>query len=137
MALNTRTEYALRALLEIPCKDEGSISANAICENQKLPKKYVEHLLNSLRNAGLIDSFAGSRGGYSLARPETEISLLDLMDAVDDHSQELACEMSGQYCMKDGCGLDVLFNEITRKQRDLVGSYTLDKIREKRCKESK
>lgn len=131
MAVNTRTEYALRALLEIHDNLEGSISTQMICKLQQLPKKYVEHLLNSLKNAGLINSSAGSKGGYVLARPAEKISLYDIMEAVDDHSLELDCEMDKQYCLGTKCGLKPVFKDLAAKQRKLFQTYTLDRIGKK------
>lgn len=128
MSVNTRTEYALRALLEVQASGEGIISAKTICEKQDLPLKYIEHLLTDLRNAGIISSSAGSKGGYVLTRPATEISLLDVMAAVKDDSQLLGCEFGRQYCLGEGCGLLPVFSEVAMKQRELFESYTLDKI---------
>lgn len=129
MAVNTRTEYALRALLEIEDQKGGNVSAQTICERQKLPKKYVEHLLSALKGAGLVTSSTGSRGGYVLARPARKISLLDVLTAVDDHSPELGCSMGGQFCLGDACGLKNLFHDVDARQRELFDSYTLDRIK--------
>jgi biotin operon repressor len=68
MAVNTRTEYALRALLEITDSQQDAVSAQKICEHQELPKKYIERLLGNLKAAGLIISSAGAKGGYVLAK---------------------------------------------------------------------
>ncbi|HOQ84067.1 MAG TPA: Rrf2 family transcriptional regulator, partial [Candidatus Syntrophosphaera thermopropionivorans] len=85
MPVSTKTEYALRALVEIAEHPEGTISAQNICNQQQLPKKYIEHLLSSLKNAGLIISSAGLKGGYVLAQSPDAITLYDVMKAVDDH----------------------------------------------------
>jgi Rrf2 family protein len=130
MAVNTRTEYALRALLEIPYQDGESVSAQTICSNQQLPKKYIEHLLSSLKNAGLITSSSGSRGGYNLARPAEEISLYDIMAAVRDHTLELDCTMGKQFCLGRGCGLQGVFSDLGSKQRELFQGYSLARIAE-------
>ncbi|MBW6513493.1 MAG: Rrf2 family transcriptional regulator [Candidatus Syntrophosphaera sp.] len=137
MAVNTRTEYALRALLEIHASEAGSISAHMICKLQSLPKKYVEHLLSSLKNAGLISSSAGSKGGYILARPAEKISLYDIMEAVDDHAMELNCGMDKQYCLGTKCVLKPVFRDLAEKQRKLFRTYTLDKIGKIPAKEKK
>lgn len=128
MAVNTRTEYALRALLEMQRNGKEAISAQKICVNQQLPKKYVEHLLGALKSAGLITSSAGSRGGYVLACPARNISLYDVMKAVGDLTLELDCCMDKQFCMGDKCVLSHIFSEIGQKQRLLFSSYTLDQI---------
>ncbi len=126
MAVSTRTEYALRALLEIPAG--SSVSANSICERQQLPKKYVEHLLSALKNAGLIASSTGSRGGYTLTRPAGQISLWDIMEAVDDHNLELDCGMGKQFCLGEECRLKPLFTDLAAKQRELFQKYSLARI---------
>lgn len=130
MALNTSTGYALRALLEISGERGASVSAQSICERQKLPKKYIEHLLRSLRKAGLIKSSAGSLGGYTLARPADKISLHDVVEAVGDLSWQLDCHMDKHHCLGDKCGLLPLFRELAGKQRELLEAYTLEKIME-------
>lgn len=126
MPVNTKTGYALRALLEIPSK--SSVAAKIICERQKLPKKYVEHLLTSLKKAGIIASSSGSQGGYTLARPASEISLYDIMDAVDDHTMELDCGMAKRFCLGEDCGLQPIFSELASKQRELFQKYSLARI---------
>lgn len=134
MAVSTRTEYALRALLEIPTKE--CVSTNVICERQNLPKRYVVHILRALKNAGLILSSPGSLGGYTLARPLDQISLYDIMDAVDDRSMELDCERGKQFCLGENCGLKPIFSELAAKQRELFQNYSLSLIA-KRIKQEK
>lgn len=129
MAVNTRTEYALRALLEMLDSAAEPISAQRICLRQQLPKKYVEHLLSSLKTAGLVNSSAGSRGGYTLARKADKISLLDVMEAVEDHSLELECgENRGDHCLGEDCHLSPFFHQLSQEQRKLFASYSLARI---------
>jgi Rrf2 family protein len=128
MAVNTRTEYALRALLEMLESTEGAVSAQKISERQVLPKKYIEHLLHSLKSAGLIVSSAGSKGGYVLSRDPDSISLLDVMQAVDDRSLELSCSMDKEFCLGQNCRLSPFFNELADRQRKLFSSYSLSRI---------
>ncbi len=129
MPVSTRTEYAIRALLEIANQKGEALSAQKICANQTLPKKYVEHLLGSLKKAGLISSSAGSRGGYVLARPAPEISLREILEAVEDQNLELSCAFDKQYCLGADCGLSRVFAEISQKQRRLLDGYSLETIR--------
>ncbi|MCB5224588.1 MAG: Rrf2 family transcriptional regulator [Candidatus Cloacimonadaceae bacterium] len=126
MSVSTKTEYALRALLEIP--DKSSISAQSICDKQNLPKKYTEQLLRSLKKAGLVVSSPGALGGYTLARPASRITLLDIMDAVEDRNAEMNCARDKQFCLGDDCGLQAVFNELAKKQRGLFRGYSLANI---------
>lgn len=93
MRLSRRVEYALLAVLDLAqSRGDGRVQLREIAQRQGLPEKYLEQLLRPLRSAGLVVSTRGSRGGYELARPPAEISLLDVLEAVDgplaDHSDE-------------------------------------------------
>jgi len=127
MAVNTKTEYALRSLLEIA--DMGHLSAQKICERQKLPKKYIEHLLALLKSAGLVKSNPGSAGGYSLSRKPEEISFLDVLHAVRDESYATACNhQHGKFCMGEGCTLSPFFTELEGRLDEIFKSYSLRDI---------
>lgn len=137
MAVNTRTEYALRALLEIADMGGSSISAQSICERQQLPKKYVEHLLSALKKAGLVVSSSGSKGGYTLERPLAQISLYDVLEAVEDHTPELGCAEHKQHCMGASCRIKSILGDVAEKQRALYKTYTLDHFGPSKGKEQR
>jgi Rrf2 family protein len=129
MAVNASTEYALRALIEIYSSKNGLISTQQLCDQQKLPRKFAEYLLATLKNAGILLSSPGVKGGYSLARPAGEITFLDVMKAVDDNSLDPACaENKGEYCLGENCKLTHFLDELSAKQQKLFDSYTLKKI---------
>lgn len=127
MALTTRTEYALRALLEIA--DKGQISAQKICDNQRLPKKYIEHLLSLMKAEGIVISKAGSQGGYSLAKKAEEISFYDVLDAVEDSSFVTECsDEANRHCIGPNCSLSFFFSELEIKLQEVLKSYSLQDI---------
>jgi Rrf2 family protein len=129
MAVNTRTEYALRALLEVAASPDQPVSAHKICEKQNLPIKYIERLLALLRNAGLVNSLAGSLGGYSLARRASEISFLDILRAVEDSTFETACAGgNSKHCLGSSCALMPIFSELEDRLNEIFKSYTLADI---------
>lgn len=128
MAVNTRTEYALRAMIEIVAAKGGQVSAQKICERQQLPKKYVEHLLSALKAANLIISTAGAHGGYVLARKAEETTLLDVMEAVEDTSMLSCSGERDRFCLGGECQLSPFFDELSARQRKLLQSYDLKKI---------
>ena len=128
MAVNTRTEYALRVLIELA--ENGKMSAQKICDSQKLPKKYIEHLLSLLKKAKIVSSSAGSMGGYELAKPVEKLSFADILAAVQDYSFQTACKGKEQkHCIGPRkCSLRPFFNELNSGLDQLFGAYTLDKI---------
>ncbi|QVQ53638.1 Rrf2 family transcriptional regulator [Spiractinospora alimapuensis] len=83
MRLSARVDYALRAAAELAAGGEGPVTAEQLARAQEIPGKFLENILTQLRRAGLVRSQRGPVGGYWLARPATEISMADVMRAVD------------------------------------------------------
>ncbi len=132
MAVTTRSEYAIRALLEIAEGGAEQISAQRICDRQELPKKYVERLLGNLKSAGLISSSAGSKGGYILAREKADIHLADILAAVEDDSLNPTCSSgSNRFCPKGQCELRGFFGELGTAINKILAEYSLEDIHRK------
>jgi Rrf2 family protein len=84
MRLSARVDYALRAAVELATGGgDGPVTAEQLARAQDIPGKFLENILTQLRRAGLVRSQRGPVGGYWLARPAAEISLAEIMRAVD------------------------------------------------------
>ena len=83
MDISAKTDYAVRALLELAAREPSVVKVDAIIAEQQLPRKFVEAILAELRRAGLVRSQRGADGGYWLARPADEITLADVIRAVE------------------------------------------------------
>jgi Rrf2 family cysteine metabolism transcriptional repressor len=84
MDLSAKGEYGILAALDLALtRDAIPVQAKAIAERQRIPIKFLEHILRALRNAGLVESSRGIHGGYRLAKPAGEILMGDLIQAVE------------------------------------------------------
>ncbi|MDX6586486.1 MAG: hypothetical protein QOI31_959 [Solirubrobacterales bacterium] len=84
MRVSAKAEYAVRAAIELAAADgDRPLKKHEIAESQKIPAKFLENILSELRNAGLIESQRGADGGYWLTRPASEITVADVMRAVE------------------------------------------------------
>lgn len=84
MKLTARSEYALLALIHIArAKSELNISAESIAQAQKIPPKFLEQILLSLKRAHILQSSQGQHGGYKLARSPQEITLAEVVRIFD------------------------------------------------------
>ncbi len=83
MRLSARVDYALRAAVALAGYGERWVSAEQIADDQGIPRKFLESILLQLRRGGIATSKRGSEGGHQLARPGDEISLADVIRAVD------------------------------------------------------
>jgi len=82
--VSAKTDYALRAAVELAAEEgSGPIKGERLATSQSIPLRFLENILLQLRHAGLVDSRRGAEGGYRLARPAAEISLADVIRAID------------------------------------------------------
>ena len=86
MRISTRVEYGMLALADIALYAENgsSVSAPDIAERQNISQKYLEQILTQLKQAGLIRSQKGLRGGYALSREADKISIAEILNALDN-----------------------------------------------------
>lgn len=83
MQISAKTDYAIRALLNLAAREPELVKVDTIVREQGLPRKFVEAILGELRRAQLVRSQRGADGGYALARPASEITLGAVIRAVD------------------------------------------------------
>lgn len=132
MRVSTRGDYACRALLSLALHESaGPTSVRDIAERTALPQPYLEQILLALKGAGLVKSKRGVGGGYTLARPASEIRLAEIISAVDGPitlgdfgapHQDGACDHDGQ------CVLLAIWDIAGQHMREHLGAYTLATI---------
>jgi Rrf2 family protein len=82
--VSAKTDYALRAMVELASGDGMSpVKGERLATSQTIPLRFLENILLQLRHAGLVESRRGADGGYRLARPAEEITLADVIRAID------------------------------------------------------
>jgi Rrf2 family protein len=86
MKLTKRAEYALKAILDLALHNNQLTAVRQIADRQQIPLPFLEKILLDLRQAGLVSAQRGSRGGYRLGRPLKEISLGQLLMAINESS---------------------------------------------------
>ena len=83
MRVTAKADYAVRAAIELAAAGEGPMKRDRIVAAQRIPPKFLENILAELRHAGLVESQRGSDGGYWLSRPADEVTVADVMRAVE------------------------------------------------------
>ena len=83
MRVSAKVDYAVRAALELAAAGDGPVKGERIAQAQGIPLKFLENILLELRHHGLVQSRRGVEGGYWLARPAEEITLAEVIRAVE------------------------------------------------------
>jgi Rrf2 family protein len=81
--LTARADYALRAAAELAAVAPAQVKSAQLAEAQDIPPKFLENIMLDLKRGGLVASQRGAEGGYTLARPPAEITLADVIRAIE------------------------------------------------------
>ncbi|MDD3278799.1 MAG: Rrf2 family transcriptional regulator [Lachnospiraceae bacterium] len=135
MKLSTKGRYGLRALIDLAsCEDECEVvSIQSIAERQKISESYLEQLVRLLKKAGLVTSQRGACGGYRLAKPAEQISVGDILRALEGNLDAVTCpanqDDSGAGCQDaDFCVTRYVWKQINDSITLTVNSIMLDQL---------
>lgn len=96
MMFSTKAEYGVRVMIELARRGgDQPVSLAEIADSDELPLAYLEHLVARLRKAGLVESRRGARGGYLLARPPSEITMAEVVEALEGSIAPIECISEG------------------------------------------
>ncbi len=133
MQISSKTEYAVRAITELALISETGVpvSLKLLCEKQGLPLKYIEKLFRKLKDSKIINSTKGSKGGYILLKKPEEITLLEIMDAVEEKYSTVLCERpttNTVRCDNSNCGFYRVWKGLQNDMKDYFAKITIEKF---------
>lgn len=137
MKISTKARYGTRAMVDLGENDgKGPVSLRALAERQGVSMKYMEQIIPLLKAPGLIRSTRGACGGYRLARKPSEITLRDMVQALEGSWFLVDCLDDNNRCRRaKGCATYDIWHDIQRAVYKIVDSTTLaDMIKRHRKK---
>ena len=97
MKMSTKGRYGLRAMIDLAAHDDGQpVSLAVIARSEELSERYLEQLMSKLKKADLVTSSRGSAGGYSLAKDAEEISVGDILRALEGNLNPVDCSAEAE-----------------------------------------
>jgi len=126
MRLSTKGRYAVTAMLDLALHgDQGPVTLADISVNQGISLSYLEQLFAALRGKQLVRGVRGPGGGYFLGKPSTEITIADIICAVDEWVAFTRC--GGHENCQDGqrCMTHTLWNELSEEIFDFLSGISL------------
>ena len=127
MQITTRSRYSTRALVEIAEKQHLSpVSIKSISKKQDIPEKYLETLFKQLKIAGIVKSIRGAGGGYVLSRSASEISVWEVVVAVEERITATDCIYDSACCQRSlECATRDVWSRLERTVKGLLSSISL------------
>jgi Rrf2 family protein len=133
MKLSTKTRYGTRAIIDIAQNSEnGRTMLKDIAARQSLSPKYLDHILSAMRRAGLIRNIRGKGGGYILSKTPANITVKDILEAVDGTFEPVECLSNTDLCDKvPSCGTRDVWLRMKEAVDGVLEEATLQSLLEK------
>jgi len=133
MKLSTKGRYAARAMLDLALHfGQGPILVKDISRRQEISQRYLEQLLTPLKVAGLVRVVRGARGGFTLAKPPSEIRLLEIIQIMEGSTAPVECVDDAQICSRsDFCVTREVWAEMKKATDTVLESITLQDLLER------
>ncbi len=129
MRLTTKGRFAVTAMIDLASRQEsGPVTLNAISERQRISLSYLEQLFGRLRRCSLVKSVRGPGGGYRLARNMDEITVMDIVHAVDEPLDATRCGGRANCNNTAQCMTHDLWSSLNRRMFDYLDSVTLGSL---------
>ena len=130
MRLTMKGDYGLRAMIDMAARyGQGPTPSAEIARRQVIPEHFLDQVLITLRRAGLVKSHRGPQGGHMLARPPAQISMFDVLQALEGAPTSLDCVPQPNSCqLAPGCGMRDIWVQIDTFARDLLSATTLEQL---------
>ena len=127
MKVSTKGRYGLRILLDVALnQDRGPVALSDISRRQAISHKYLWQVINPLKSAGLLTATRGTHGGYVLARPTEDISILDVVNILEGPVSIVNCVIAPKSCERSTfCTTHEAWCEIQNKVKEAMRSITL------------
>ena len=134
MRLTTKGRFAVTAMIDLALNSgEGPVTLAAINERQKISLSYLEQLFGRLRRYGLVESVRGPGGGYCLARPDADITIADVVRAVDEMLDATQCGGLQNCRQAQRCMTHELWSTLNDRIYEFLSSVTLaDEVKKQR-----
>jgi len=130
LRLTNAADYAVRAMIHIACLPEGTVALREdVAQAYSIPSSFMAKILRRLVGAGLLQSSRGVHGGFALARPASEINLLQVIEAIEGPLALADCVGDGPGCAwQDDCPANLVWQDVQAGMADVLRRATLEAL---------
>jgi len=135
MKISTKGRYGARAALELALKyGTGPVMVREIAEKQGISERYLEQILNTLRTSNLVNSTRGAKGGYELAKTPGDITLGDIVRALEGPLDIVSCTGDADCINELTCATQTVWRDVKNAIEGILDNVTLQDIADRHCK---
>lgn len=130
MKLSTKVRYSTRAMFDLAAHHgNGPVLLKDIAQRQEISLKYLERIFSSLKTAGLVKAYRGSKGGYALSQPPSQVKVSSIVEAVEGPFELVECVGSKTACRRvNSCVMHDVWNELGKTMAGVLSAATLEDL---------
>lgn len=129
MLVTRETDYAVRCALYLANDKDRVASVTEISKAMQIPKTFLAKILQRLMRSGIVESIRGMKGGFRLAKKPVEISLLDIMEAIQGCAVINVCAVDSKLCNRSArCSVHPIWVDIRREVEQRLKRETIDRL---------
>lgn len=132
MKVSLRSTYGIMAAVDLAMQDGSApIQAKSIARRQGIPARFLEQVLHEMKRAGLVSSLRGAQGGYVLSKKASELSVADILEALDGHFLAVS-GLNGQnhlrHSGKSNALLAKVWDRVHKAERQVLEAITVEEL---------
>lgn len=129
MQITRQTDYAIRCVLYLAEHPDEVKVVDEIAKAKSVPKVFLAKILQKLSKAGIVRSYRGVKGGFELARRPKQISLLDIIEAIEGPVAMNICAIDRRLCnMSNSCSVHPVWVKLRMDTENKLRRYSIDKL---------
>lgn len=129
MELSTKSKYGIRALIDLGINaKEKSVSIKSIANRNDISEGYLEQIIAILKTSKIVASTRGAYGGYKLAREPKEISLKEILIALEGNLDISACASKENPCNNELCHLNLVWKKVSDGLKEITANIYLNEL---------
>lgn len=133
MQITRQTDYAIRCVLYLAEHPNEVKVVNEIARSKSIPKVFLAKILQKLSKAGIVRSYKGVKGGFELAKRPKDITLLDVIEAIDGPVAMNICAIDKRLCnMSNQCSVHPVWVQLRQDTERKLRKYSIDRLINKR-----
>jgi Rrf2 family protein len=130
LQIRRETDYAIRCVYYLSCRHADVIMVDEIAREMSIPKSFLAKILQRLSRAGIVESFVGIQGGFRLSKKPREISLYDVITAIEGPVAMNKCTVSKKNCsLSSICRIHPIWIRVRNEIEEILKKSTFQKIR--------
>lgn len=131
MQITRETDYAIRCVQYLSCSKGETLMVDRIAKGMHIPKTFLAKILQKLVKGGVVKSFRGARGGFRLDRRPDEITLLDVIEAIEGPVAMNSCALDKRTCgLSDRCSVHPVWVEVRKEVETILRKKTFSDFME-------